>query len=235
MTRVKIGPPRETHPPKRRAIFGAALAVLALSAPIHVSAQSNAEVVANCGTPNETYNVGQHMPQTQNTSGQNCTTGGGGGGGSVTIAAPLGAGADSTGVTVTLSTSGITDLSNTSTNTGTTATEIGATTSPAAGSVNGQLGTLIGKTGISSAALVSYQQTTTASAVQMASNALANGIVCQALTTNTGTDYIGPSGVTTGTGYPLVAGQAISYGVANSNQLYLIGSNTSDVVACTGN
>lgn len=74
MTRVKIGPPRETHPPKRRAIFGVALVALALSAPVHVSAQSNAEVVANCGTPNETYNVGQHMPQTQNQSGLNCSS-----------------------------------------------------------------------------------------------------------------------------------------------------------------
>ncbi len=89
--------------------------------------------------------------------------------------------------------------------------------------------------GATSGPIVSFRQTSTASAVALPSNALTNGIVCTAASTNTGTAYLGGSGETTSTGYPLAAGYSISYGVNNSNLVYLIGSDTSKVIACTGN
>ncbi len=90
-------------------------------------------------------------------------------------------------------------------------------------------------TNTTSQTVVALQQTCTTSAVQFSTNTLTNGVVIKALTTNTGTAYIGPAGVTTSTGFPLKAGEAISYAVANTNQLYLICSGSSDVIAATGN
>ena len=81
----------------------------------------------------------------------------------------------------------------------------------------------------------SFQQTTTTSAVALATNSYKLGIVITALTTNGGTVYVGGSGVTTGTGYALVAGQSISYAVNNSNLVYILGSDATQVVAVTGN
>lgn len=89
--------------------------------------------------------------------------------------------------------------------------------------------------GATTRTVVAFRQTCSTSAVQMASNALSNGAVIKALSTNSGTAYIGRTGVTTSTGYPLAAGEAISYGVANTSQLYLICSDATSVVAVTGN
>lgn len=80
----------------------------------------------------------------------------------------------------------------------------------------------------------SAQQTVTASAVALAAQALVNGIVVKAKSTNAGTVYVGPSGVTTGTGYPLLAGEAISFGVTNASAVFIIGT-ASDVVYVAGN
>jgi hypothetical protein len=76
----------------------------------------SAQTVSACGTPNNTPVVKQSYPITQDTTGKLCTSGSGGGGGSVTITSPIGPGADSTGVTVTLATSAITALNNINTN-----------------------------------------------------------------------------------------------------------------------
>jgi hypothetical protein len=93
--------------------------------------------------------------------------------------------------------------------------------------------------GVTSNPIVQIRQTaTTSSAVALPSNVLTNGLVCTIPTTNTGVIYIGPAGVTTSTGYGLgsaIGQYGISYGVANSNQVYIIGTNTSDVMQCTGN
>lgn len=89
--------------------------------------------------------------------------------------------------------------------------------------------------GGSSSAVKSFVQTTTASAVVLPTNTLANGMVCQSLTGNSGTIYVGPATVTTANGYALIPGQAISWGVANSNQVYIVGTNLTDVISCTGN
>ena len=84
-------------------------------------------------------------------------------------------------------------------------------------------------------ALTSFQQTTTTGDVALASHTYQNGVVLTALSSNAGTVYVGGSGVTTGAGYPLAPGQSISYGVANSNQVHIIGSDAAEVVAVTGN
>lgn len=85
------------------------------------------------------------------------------------------------------------------------------------------------------ATIYSNQQTCTASAVALPSQALTNGVAIKALKTNTGTAYLGPSGVTTATGFPILAGDSISYAVTNLSAVFLICSGTTDVVAFTGN
>lgn len=85
------------------------------------------------------------------------------------------------------------------------------------------------------ATVYTAQQTATSSAVALASQALVNGAVVTALTTNTVTVYVGPSGVTSSTGYPLTAGQSISFGVTNTNAIYIIAPTGSPVVAVAGN
>ena len=83
--------------------------------------------------------------------------------------------------------------------------------------------------------IYSGQQTATTSALALPSQALANGVVITANAANTSTVYVGPSGVTSSTGYPLAAGQSISYALANLSSIYIIGTNTTDAVAFTGN
>jgi len=82
--------------------------------------------------------------------------------------------------------------------------------------------------------IYSAQQTVTASATALTSQALSNGIVITAKSTNTGTTYVGPSSVTTSNGYALLPGQSISYGVTNANAVWIVGT-ASDVVFVTGN
>lgn len=82
--------------------------------------------------------------------------------------------------------------------------------------------------------LVAFQQAVTASAVAIASNATHNFCV-KALPTNSLTVYVGLSGVTTSTGYPLQAGDWVCYQLSNSNLVYVIASATGSSVAVTGN
>jgi len=84
------------------------------------------------------------------------------------------------------------------------------------------------------ATIYSAQQTVTASAVALAAQALVNGIIITAATTNTGTTYVGSATVTAGNGYALIPGQSVSYGVSNTNAVYIIGT-ASDKVYVTGN
>lgn len=85
------------------------------------------------------------------------------------------------------------------------------------------------------AAIISAQVTVATSAAALAANALTNGIVITASTANAGTVYVGPTGVTTATGYPLAAGQSISYGVTNSNAVFVIAAAAGNTIAWTGN
>lgn len=84
--------------------------------------------------------------------------------------------------------------------------------------------------------IYSGEQTVTEAAVALATNqALVNGAVLKSLQTNTGTVYVGNSGVTTGNGYELAPGEAISYACTNFDEIYIIGTNLTDVVVFTGN
>jgi hypothetical protein len=81
----------------------------------------------------------------------------------------------------------------------------------------------------------SSQQTATTSAAALPSLALVNGIILTALPANTGIIYVGPAGLTAANGYSLAAGQSISYAVQNLNAIYMLGTNTTDKLAFTGN
>jgi hypothetical protein len=82
---------------------------------------------------------------------------------------------------------------------------------------------------------VANHQTATTSAAALPAQALVNGATVYALTTNVGIIYIGPSGVTTSTGWPLNPGDKMSFGVTNLSALYMVGQNTTDVLAYAGN
>jgi|HubBroStandDraft_6_1064221.scaffolds.fasta_scaffold00599_29 hypothetical protein len=76
------------------------------------------------------------------------------------------------------------------------------------------------------------QVAVTASAVALASNS--THLVCiTALIANTIPVYVGGSGVTTSTGYPLNAGDFYCWSVSNSNLLFLIASTTGASIAWT--
>ncbi len=78
--------------------------------------------------------------------------------------------------------------------------------------------------------VVSFQQAVTASAVVLASNSV-HGFCVKALPTNAITVYVGSSGVTTATGYPLAAGDSICYQGSNTNLVYVIATTTGSSVA----
>ena len=81
--------------------------------------------------------------------------------------------------------------------------------------------------------IYSAQQTVTASAVALTSQALSNGLVIKAKSSNAGTVYVGPSTLTTANGYALAPGESISYGVTNASAVWIVGT-ASDVVYITG-
>ena len=68
------------------------------------------------------------------------------------------------------------------------------------------------------------QVTTTGTAAAIGSGSLTTGVTI----TNTGSAnvYIGPSGVTTSTGYALIGGTSVSLVVANLSSIYAIGAGT---------
>ena len=69
---------------------------------------------------------------------------------------------------------------------------------------------------------------------QLPNNVLMTGMTVLAPTTNTGTIYIGNGSVSSTNGFPLVAGASLQIIIANANQLWMIGSNTSDILAGIG-
>jgi hypothetical protein len=85
------------------------------------------------------------------------------------------------------------------------------------------------------AAPVTGQQGLTTTAVALPANALQNGLIVTALPANTGTVYVGAAGVTASTGYPLSAGQSMSFAVANASGISIVGTNATDKVAFAGN
>lgn len=91
------------------------------------------------------------------------------------------------------------------------------------------------------ATIYTAQQKTTAAAAALAAKALVNGVVLTARSTNAASVIVGfDNTVTTATdgtglGYPLTPGQSISFGVTNANAIFIIGSNTTDVLYIAGN
>lgn len=79
-------------------------------------------------------------------------------------------------------------------------------------------------------------QTATLSAAALPSLKFVNGVVLKAKYTNTGVIFVGPcESLTTANGYPLQAGEPISYAVPDLSAICMIGQNTSDVLNWTGN
>lgn len=78
-------------------------------------------------------------------------------------------------------------------------------------------------------AILSNQQGVTASAVALASNSIKR-INVKAMAGNTAVTYVGASGVTTGTGYELMPGDATGWiNLSNSNLVFIIGTTTNNV------
>lgn len=94
----------------REFTIGLVLLALALPlAPTTLRAQtSNSVVVANCGTPPRTYTPGLPYPNTQDTTGTQCTKGGSGGAVTATITGPLGTQTSASSVAVTINPNGVT-------------------------------------------------------------------------------------------------------------------------------
>lgn len=72
------------------------------------------------------------------------------------------------------------------------------------------------------ASFVANQATVGTSAAALPSNALTEGVIVRALSTNTVSIYIGPVGVTTSTGHELLPGESTSVAVSNTNAIYAI-------------
>ena len=87
---------------------------------------------------------------------------------------------------------------------------------------------------VNNAPLVAAQQAVTATAAALPTNSV-HGFCVKALPTNSITVYVGPSGVTDSTGYPLNGGDSICYQSSNTNLAYVIASTTGASVAFTGN
>ena len=85
--------------------------------------------------------------------------------------------------------------------------------------------------GTASAVVNVGQQTSNTSAVQLSASSTVptNGLIIQALSTNTASVFIGGSGVTTATGFELTSGSSLTI-TSNLNTIYVIGSNATDKV-----
>jgi hypothetical protein len=84
------------------------------------------------------------------------------------------------------------------------------------------------------AVITAGQVAVTSTATALPSFAYTNGIVITASASNTAPVYVGSSGVTAATGYPLEAGQSIAYGIVNGSAIFLI-SAAAQAAAYTGN
>jgi len=87
-------------------------------------------------------------------------------------------------------------------------------------------------TGTPSATINIGQTTSAVTATQLTSSSIAmtNGVVVQALSTNTASVFIGNSSVTTANGFELTAGSSLTISPSNINLVYVIGSNATDKV-----
>lgn len=79
-----------------------------------------------------------------------------------------------------------------------------------------------------------FQITAALTAQQLPNQVLMSGLTILAPTTNTGTIYVGTSTVSSTNGFPLVAGAMLALSITNPNQIWMIGTNTSDILAGIG-
>jgi hypothetical protein len=68
-------------------------------------------------------------------------------------------------------------------------------------------------------------------AVQLGSNAATLSVTVKSHNGNTGTIYLGVSGVTTSTGFELGPGESLSLAVDNANRIYVISDTASQTVS----
>lgn len=61
-----------------------------------------------------------------------------------------------------------------------------------------------------------------------------NGLVCKALSTNTGTIWVGSTAVSATNGYPLIPGEAMPSGPILPTNVYTFDTTSGDKIACTG-
>lgn len=90
----------------------------------------------------------------------------------------------------------------------------------------------IGTVGTTPAVVNVGQKTVSTTAVQVSATSTVptNGIIIRALSTNAASIFVGGSGVTTSTGYELVAGESVSF-TCNLNTLYIISvASTTDKI-----
>jgi hypothetical protein len=92
----------------------------------------------------------------------------------------------------------------------------------------------LGVSSVNPATITAGQVAVTSTAAALPAFAYTNGIVITASVNNTARIYVGAVGVTTGTGYPLEAGQSIAYGIVNGSAIYLV-SAAAQSAAYTGN
>jgi hypothetical protein len=74
--------------------------------------------------------------------------------------------------------------------------------------------------------IVAFGQTAVLATASALGSNVCTSVTLKALIGNTIFVYVGGAGVTTGTGFELTMGQAITLSVSNTNQIYLIASTT---------
>lgn len=75
---------------------------------------------------------------------------------------------------------------------------------------------------------------TSEAALSSSTAKLNRGVVVKALATNPGIVYVGITGVTTSTGFPLYPGDDVTVEATSASQVYLIGSTTGNEVRWIG-
>ena|SRR5208282_5607186 len=79
-----------------------------------------------------------------------------------------------------------------------------------------------------------FQITSSLTPQQLPNQVLMSGLTILAKTSNTGTIYVGTQNVSSTNGFPLVAGAMLALAITNPNQIWMIGTNTSDILAGIG-
>jgi hypothetical protein len=112
---------------------------------------------------------------------------------------------------------------------GTTSANVNVLNFPSPQAVSGTVGLSV------PTSILAGQQAVTATAAALPSNALTKGLCVEALSTNSISIFVGPSGVTTSTGIELPPKASYCPALSNSNELYVVASTTGASVTWSGN